>query len=94
MTTYYVADTGQVTSLGTRLGEISHTISSSRHYGAVEGADPYSEITDAADDFRDTWNNAISRITSSLDDLGRTTTSVGVLYESTDQALSQGWNGQ
>lgn len=93
MGTYYSADTSTISDAGSSLKTLSDTIKNSRQYGDAHGAEAYHEITGALGDFRDDWDNALTRLTKSIGELGETVTDAAQLYEEHDQQWSKAWSG-
>jgi len=85
---YFSVDLPVLSQLGSRLDEIGTLVGSSAMFTGVHGAEAYGDLTGAVGDFKDDWDNAVSRIQEQVRGWGSKTTALGSLMASHDAALA------
>lgn len=86
---YFSVDLPALSSLGSRLDEIGQLVGSSAVFTGAHGAEGYPELTGAVGDFKQDWDNAVSRIQEQVRGWGSKTTALGRLMSDHDEQLAR-----
>jgi hypothetical protein len=75
--------------LGSRLTQVASTIESGAVFPEATGAEAYSDITSALDQYREDWDNAVVRLQKKIGDWGAKVSVVGTLMGDHDTGLAE-----
>ena len=87
----YSADLTVVKSTGSSLNATKTTIEENKACSDVSGVGDSTEITDAIADYKDKWENALTRLGNAIGSLGDRVTEAAHTYETHDQDWSRIW---